>query len=1265
MLNSPPRKPQALSRTRLYISVTLLLLTFFIVAHRWFTPGAWAESQTLVISQIYGGGGNTGAPYQNDYVELFNRGATTVSVSGWSVQYASANGSGHFGQNVITLSGSLAPGQYYLVKAASGGASGSPLPAADAMNTAVNLSGTAGKVILANTTTGLACNGGSTPCTAADSAAIVDLVGYGAANFFEGTGPAPAPSNTTADFRAGNGCTDTDNNAADFLALAPAPRNSVTTPLACGVAAPTPTATPTPTPTPAQNLTPIYQIQGGGATSPLVGTRVTTSGVITGIKQGSSGGFFIQDPSGDENADTSDGVFVFTGANVPAGVVIGNGVQITGTVQEFVPAAAPSQRPLTELSGALTIAVLSTGNSLPAPVNISDEDTLVGSLDNLEKFEGMRVRIGSLTVIAPTSGTINEASATVTSNGVFYGVVTGVPRPLREPGINLSDPLPLGAPPNIPRFDGNPEKIRVDSDAQPGTAASNVAAGVALSNIVGELDYSFRAYTLLPEVTLAAPSPPSFSPVPTPREDELAVASFNMERFFDTADDPRINEPVLTPAAFNNRVNKASLIVREVQRMPDVIGVEEVENLQTLQAVAAKINADALAATGANPNYQAYLVEGNDVGGIDVGFLVKSSRITVFGVTQIEKPGCDHTTAATCNSYINPNDGTPDILNDRPPLVLRAAIARPEGGAMMFTVIVNHLRSLSGIDDPVDGRRIRAKRRAQAEFLAGYIQSRQAADAAEKIISLGDYNAFQFNDGYVDVLGTILGTPASPDEVVLASADLVNPDLTDLCDTLPPEERYSFVFDGDAQALDHILVNRAALEVTNRFAYARDDADFPLVYYADGARPERLSDHDQPVAYFSLAQPRPAGSLVISEFRFRGPLGPQDEFVELYNDNDSAVIVSTTDGSAGWALVGSDGEIRFIISNGTTIPARGHFLGVNANGYSLAAYPAGVGTTAAGDLSYTADIPDAGGIALFNTADPQRFTSGTRLDAAGFAPAAPLYREGAGVAGYPEANGEYSHVRRLGSGAPQDTGDNAADFLFVAKEGGAVFGAGSGLSALGAPGPENSSSPVEHNVDVRALLVDASVPASSPPNRERDTACVETHTCPVNAAQGFLIIRRRFLNNTGRPLTRLRFRLVEITTQGSANISGGARQADLRVLDAPVLSPQTFTSHDSAVCGSPEVAPSGCTVTALQASLEQPPVQPGGGGFNSTLTVNISTPIPAGANIYVQFTLGVQQWGKLQFFANVETLFDSSQATPIGVKKSPAPKGASRPFGSR
>ncbi len=187
-----------------------------------------AQVTHLVISQVYGAGGNAGASYKNDYVEIFNPTGSSVGLTGWSIQYASAAGTTWA---ATTLTGSIAPGKYYLVQLA-GGAVGAILPTADLIGT-TNMSGTAGKIVLVSNTTLLV---GSCPT----GGAIVDFVGFGAtANCFEGAGPTPAPSSTNSVFRASNGCTDTDANSTNFTAAAANPRNSGTLSNVCSSGGPT------------------------------------------------------------------------------------------------------------------------------------------------------------------------------------------------------------------------------------------------------------------------------------------------------------------------------------------------------------------------------------------------------------------------------------------------------------------------------------------------------------------------------------------------------------------------------------------------------------------------------------------------------------------------------------------------------------------------------------------------------------------------------------------------------------------------------------------------------------------------------------------------------------------------------------------------------------------------------------------------------------------------------------------------------------------
>jgi Lamin Tail Domain len=190
-------------------------------------PAARSASSNMVVSQLFAGGGNANAPYANDFVELFNRGGATVDLGTWSIQYASASGATW---QVTPLSGSVQPGGHYLVQLASAAAVGDSLPTPDATGTS-NLAVSGGKLALVHATTALTCGASAGSCSADPS--VVDLVGYGSATDYEGGGPAPSIGNTTAETRAGEGCTDTDSNSSDFAAAAPAPRNSGSAAVPC------------------------------------------------------------------------------------------------------------------------------------------------------------------------------------------------------------------------------------------------------------------------------------------------------------------------------------------------------------------------------------------------------------------------------------------------------------------------------------------------------------------------------------------------------------------------------------------------------------------------------------------------------------------------------------------------------------------------------------------------------------------------------------------------------------------------------------------------------------------------------------------------------------------------------------------------------------------------------------------------------------------------------------------------------------------------
>ena len=199
------------------------ILLLLALATLVFVPLARGTSSSLVVSQVYAGGGNAGASYTNDFVELLNRGASSVDLSGWSVQYASAASTSW---SVVSLSGTVPSGKYFLVALASGGTAGAALPSADATGTA-NMAVSGGKVALVNGTDALTCGASAGSCSA------VDFVGWGSATDYEGSAAAPALSAVLADVRADAGCTDTNSNATDFATDTPAPRNSSSPAAAC------------------------------------------------------------------------------------------------------------------------------------------------------------------------------------------------------------------------------------------------------------------------------------------------------------------------------------------------------------------------------------------------------------------------------------------------------------------------------------------------------------------------------------------------------------------------------------------------------------------------------------------------------------------------------------------------------------------------------------------------------------------------------------------------------------------------------------------------------------------------------------------------------------------------------------------------------------------------------------------------------------------------------------------------------------------------
>ncbi|HEY1136325.1 MAG TPA: Calx-beta domain-containing protein [Xanthomonadaceae bacterium] len=591
----------------------------------------------------------------------------------------------------------------------------------------------------------------------------------------------------------------------------------------------------------------IHDIQGNGLTSPLNGAVVVTEGIVTAQKF--NNGFFLQtaDANVDADPNSSQGIFVFTSTAPPATAAVGNRVRVSGTVTEFTPSTNLNQLSITEIVSVTSIQVLSTGNALPTPVELTAADfSPTANPGTAEKFEGMRVSVPRAFSVSASDGNITESSASSSTTGVFHVTLPGVGRPFREPGISVMDVFPIPGGKTPPRFDTNQERLMVRSRGQVGATAVAIDAGTDVNGMVGVLDYFSGTWALLPDAgTVSVSGGKTPTAVADARYEDVTIGGFNLLRFFDEVNDSN-GGPTIQAAALDKRLTKTSLAICDYMKAPDILGVVEVENLRVLGLLADRINSTCARA----PQYVPYLVQGNDPGGINVGFLVSNrslgttNRVDVLEVTQFGKD----------TLFTNPDSSTA-LLNDRPPLMLRARVLQDNGASYPVTVFVVHHRSLNGVDDTAagssgwasEGHRVRAKRAQQALYLANLVHARQQANPSEHIVLLGDFNAFEFNDGYVDVMGIVRGDEAPAAEVINDVDSPITTPLVDGSDLIVDDaEKYSYVFEGNAQTLDHVVVNEAMLMDVAALSvdHARINADFGVHNYGVAGNAIRVSDHD-------------------------------------------------------------------------------------------------------------------------------------------------------------------------------------------------------------------------------------------------------------------------------------------------------------------------------------------------------------------------------------------------------------------------------------
>ncbi|MEO6279930.1 ExeM/NucH family extracellular endonuclease [Roseateles sp.] len=812
----------------------------FLIAAAFAAPAALASTSGVVISQVYGGGGNSGATYRQDFIELFNAGATPVAIGGWSVQYASATGTS-WQATAIPAGVTLQPGQYYLVRELTG-AGGTVDVLGDIAGT-IALSGTAGKSALVRSTTTL---------TGAAPTGYEDLISWGPTGTgAEGSGPAPVLTNTTANLRAANGCTDTDNNATDFATGAPAPRNTASPLNVCGggnvnqpiipscpdqaavsgtassfvvsatdsdsrvnaagvvgtlpagvslgsfvgasahgVAATQQLNVDNTLATGNYNLglkwdndqaqtasctfklsvggtVTIPAIQGSGAKSLMDGNTITTSGIVTKLL---NNGFYLQDPDGDNDTTTSDGIFVFT-STVPT-VAVGDKVSVTAKVQEYsVSTSAASQAsPLTELSSVTNVTIVSSNNQLPQPVEVSLA-ALTGQAD-MERYEGMLVRIIDPLTVNQTNFVGSYGQLTVSAGGR-----TLTPTNVLRPGADAQVLLAANLARSVLLDDGS--SLKFPNPTPYLWQDSTVRGGDTLEGVIGVVDFgpttdsasgplSYKIHPTAAPVfarTIARPTaPPAVG-------GNIRVASSNVLNFFTTfTDGTSVPGGGACPSAgcrgadnlaeFNRQRTK--IVAALVGLNADVVGLMEIQNSGNfaVQNLVDGLNA----VLGAN-TYAAVPLPASGTGtdAIRVALIYKPAKLALMGASMSD----------------------PASINDRP--TFAQGFQAPNGEK--FAVVVNHLKSKGSCGSGVNGDTgdlqgcWNAKRVQQAQRLLAWLPTVKSTAGTDDVIMLGDFNSYAKED---------------PIETLTAAG------IVDLVAKFDPAD-YSYVFDAGAGRLDHGL----------------------------------------------------------------------------------------------------------------------------------------------------------------------------------------------------------------------------------------------------------------------------------------------------------------------------------------------------------------------------------------------------------------------------------------------------------------------------
>lgn len=862
MHHAPSRAPARRFTTALSAVLGAALLGSALVP----APAFAADGPRVVINEAYLKGGSANAPFSKKFVELYNAGDAAQDLTGWSLQYrAASNVAAPNGANTQPLSGSIAPGGYYLIGLPGNGTTGADLPTPDLTSTGLNPSGTTGQLFLANVAESLALPAGNV-----DDSRVVDFLGYGAGVAFE-TSPAMVDgSTTTPNSLVRTGFVDTDDNSADFTnATTVTPQTAEGTPAPEPTGTPTTTPTPTPVPTPGA-VVPIRDIQGTGASSPLAGSTVTTRGVVTAAyPAGGYNGFYLQTPGTGGDIDlaahtASDAVFVF-GSAATATVKKGAYVEVTGEVSEYnslteITAAADGVRVLDEVAEAVQPATI----AWPA------------TEDERERFEGM--------LLAPT-GDFTVTDNYDTNRFAILGLAAGT-TPLRTP----TDVARPGTEEYDAAVDDNAARGVILDD---GASVNYLTAGkndplpyVSLENPVRVgaavtfetpvvLDFRNDAWTFQPTEQLTVANADTVQPAsfentrtsaPEPVGGNVKISSFNVLNYFTTTAesvgctstyDDREGNPITArscpdngprgAANAENLERQQAKIVAAVNGLgADVVSLEEIENSaqfgkdrdEALSTLVAALNAALGAEQWAFVPSPAVLPASEDV--IRTAFIYKKAVVAPVGESVILDD--------------------PAFANARQPLAQAfAPLGDPDAKIL---AIVNHFKSkgdsdpkatgdnANGIQGAFNGDRVR-----QAEALGNFAEERSAAVGTDDVFLLGDFNSYTQEDP-IEKLRSFGFEPLETGT-----------------------GKYSYSYDGQSGSLDHVLASPSARELVTgtdiwninaveALALEYSRFNYNALNFYDSS-PYRSSDHDPVIVGLDLSSTTEINLLGINDFHGR------------------------------------------------------------------------------------------------------------------------------------------------------------------------------------------------------------------------------------------------------------------------------------------------------------------------------------------------------------------------------------------------------------